>query len=272
VAFRWWVGLAFQICFTTIGPSFGWDLLGLVAFGRTFLGLVPYGPLLSGCWRVSIHLLARLIIAIVLFGFPLLVTMFEITVPVGPSLDYVVDFSSGFFKGLAFALGPYAVHGVIFYVFSQVSHIQSNCHIHLLPVTGMKELVSPEETYDDGASPHSKPEWAVHQVLSTLDYAPDSTMWLHLSNGLNHQIAHHLFQQVDWIHYPQVSQIIAATAREFGVDYKGRVLPTFGQSLKMHLAYLRVQQELSEQSCFHPPPSRRAHAAHLAILGEAFGH
>jgi hypothetical protein len=35
-----------------------------------------------------------------------------------------------------------------------------------------------------------KGEWAAHQIEHTLDYAVDSPLWLHLSNGLNLQVVH----------------------------------------------------------------------------------
>ena len=39
-------------------------------------------------------------------------------------------------------------------------------------------------------------EWAVHQMGHALDYATESRFWLHVSNGLNLQVVHHLFPQV----------------------------------------------------------------------------
>jgi hypothetical protein len=44
-------------------------------------------------------------------------------------------------------------------------------------------------------------DWAAAQVAHTADYSCRSTLWLWLSNGLNHQTAHHLFPSVDWCHH-----------------------------------------------------------------------
>merc|ERR1712127_287337 len=68
-------------------------------------------------------------------------------------------------------------------------------------------------------------EWAVHQVEHAMDYAVDSKFWLHVSNGLNLQVMHHLFPQVGWGHYKALVPIVAEVCREFGVHYATE--PTF---------------------------------------------
>merc|ERR1719491_286008 len=80
------------------------------------------------------------------------------------------------------------------------------------------------------------PEWAVHQILHTMDYATDSSFWLHISNGLNLQVVHHLFPQVGWGHYKELSPIIREVCKEFGVKYSTQ--PTFWAAVVSHFKYL----------------------------------
>ena len=61
------------------------------------------------------------------------------------------------------------------------------------------------------------------QVQHTVDYAVGSTLWLHLSNGLNLQVVHHLFPQVGWGHYTALAPIIAEVCRQHGVAYATKV-------------------------------------------------
>ena len=138
----------------------------------------------------------------------------------------------GFMRGVLFGVVPIAIHGGVFYIFSQVSHIQAECFSH----DSVRPMASP--------SAASKPQlrrgrdWAAGQVMHTADYCTDSTLWLHLSNGLNNQIVHHLFPSVDWTHYPDLAAIVRDTATEFGVPHTE--FASFAEALRAHFAYLRV--------------------------------
>lgn len=52
------------------------------------------------------------------------------------------------------------------------------------------------EALDKQQQQEAVEEWAVHQIGHALDYATESRFWLHVSNGLNLQVVHHLFPQV----------------------------------------------------------------------------
>ena len=75
-------------------------------------------------------------------------------------------------------------------------------------------------------------------MTHTADYCTGSTLWLHLSNGLNNQIVHHLFPSVDWTHYPDLAAIVRDTAKECGVPHTE--FASFAEALRAHFAYLRV--------------------------------
>ncbi|WP_461136105.1 fatty acid desaturase family protein [Spirosoma lituiforme] len=80
--------------------------------------------------------------------------------------------------------------------------------------------------------------WAVHQMHTTANFAPDSKLAAFLCGGLNRQIEHHLFPKVCHIHYPEISKIVKDTAHEFGLPYL--VNHSFGSALVSHFRLLRT--------------------------------
>lgn len=79
--------------------------------------------------------------------------------------------------------------------------------------------------------------WAVHQLQTTANFAPDSQLATFLCGGLNRQIEHHLFPKVCHIHYPAIAGIVRDTAHEFGLPYLEN--PTFGSALVSHYRILK---------------------------------
>ena len=76
----------------------------------------------------------------------------------------------------------------------------------------------------------------MHQMGHSLDYAVESRLWLHVSNGLNLQVVHHLFPQVGWGHHMELSKIIAQVAKEYGLKYNVKL--SFREAMSSHLRYL----------------------------------
>lgn len=64
-----------------------------------------------------------------------------------------------------------------------------------------------------------KPDWAIHQVRSTADFATRSRFLHWTLGGLNFQIEHHLFPRVSHIHYPAVAKYVRQTCAEYGITY-----------------------------------------------------
>jgi linoleoyl-CoA desaturase len=61
--------------------------------------------------------------------------------------------------------------------------------------------------------------WAVHQMLTTSDFAPKSNIFSWYVGGLNYQIEHHLFPNICHIHYKKISSLVKQTADEHGIPY-----------------------------------------------------
>jgi linoleoyl-CoA desaturase len=84
---------------------------------------------------------------------------------------------------------------------------------------------------------HFENEWAIHQVQTAVDYAPDSRLVNTYTGGVNHQIEHHLFPHICHLHYPRLAPIVRRTCEEFGITYS--VNPTMRGALLSHARALR---------------------------------
>ncbi len=62
-------------------------------------------------------------------------------------------------------------------------------------------------------------DWAIHQMNTTVDFAPKNKFLSWYIGGLNFQVEHHLFTKICHIHYPEISKIVQQTAAEFDIPY-----------------------------------------------------
>lgn len=77
--------------------------------------------------------------------------------------------------------------------------------------------------------------WAVHQMMTTTNFAPNNKLLSWYIGGLNYQVEHHLFPSICHVHYKDISKIVKATAEEYGVPYKtiGRFRETVAAHARM---------------------------------------
>ena len=111
------------------------------------------------------------------------------------------------------------VGGLILAVIFQLAHIQNE--------TGFPKP-------DTNNTVHA--DWAVHQLITTADFAPNNKLLFWYSGGLNFQVEHHLFPKISHIHYPAIAKIVQQTAQEFNVPYNQH--KTFFKALASHIMYL----------------------------------
>ena len=83
-----------------------------------------------------------------------------------------------------------------------------------------------------------KDEWAVHQLRTTTDFAPNNKLVTWFVGGLNFQVVHHLFPKVSHVHYPALAPIVEQTAKDFDLPY--HCIPTFTQAVLGHGKMLRA--------------------------------
>lgn len=93
----------------------------------------------------------------------------------------------------------------------------------------------PQAQTNAGAMPY---DWAMHQVLTTANFAPKSRLVAFYMGGLNFQIEHHLFHKISHVHYPAISQIVESTCREFDVKYLS--FPSVAHALGSHFRHLHA--------------------------------
>jgi linoleoyl-CoA desaturase len=84
--------------------------------------------------------------------------------------------------------------------------------------------------------------WAIHEIVNTTNFAPDSRILSWFVGGLNFQIEHHLFTEVCHVHYKKISPIVKSTMEEFGLPY--HVQPTFSQAILEHARMLKKLGQL----------------------------
>jgi len=79
-------------------------------------------------------------------------------------------------------------------------------------------------------------DWAIHQMETTINFAPKNKLISWYVGGLNFQVEHHLFPKICHVHYPEIAGIVEKTAKEYGVAYN--VNNTFAEALKSHFQAL----------------------------------
>ncbi|MEZ4987725.1 MAG: acyl-CoA desaturase [Saprospiraceae bacterium] len=78
--------------------------------------------------------------------------------------------------------------------------------------------------------------WAIHQLLTTSNFANGSRLFSWFIGGLNYQIEHHLFPHICHVHYRNLSPIVKATAEEYGIPYHQHT--TFLDAVASHFKVL----------------------------------
>jgi len=59
----------------------------------------------------------------------------------------------------------------------------------------------------------------IHQIKSTVNYAPESKIILFLCGGVNLHIEHHLFPHIPYRELPNVRKIVKQTCKEYSIPY-----------------------------------------------------
>jgi len=104
----------------------------------------------------------------------------------------------GVVKFACYNFSIYTLCGWYFILFTQVSHLQDSCFIQ------DKEELS----------------FAKKQVLTSMDFAPDSAFWGHAIGGLNTQAIHHCFPGVSAMHLRDMYPKFRKVCKKHGVPVK----------------------------------------------------
>ncbi len=79
--------------------------------------------------------------------------------------------------------------------------------------------------------------WAVHEMLTTSNFANGNALLSWYVGGLNHQIEHHLFPRICSVHYPALSGVVREVAKRHGVPYNEH--RTLGGAVASHYRMLK---------------------------------
>lgn len=126
--------------------------------------------------------------------------------------------------GLVKLVWAWSIHGMLFNIFSQISHVNELCMDG--PAAYAKQIG------------RDKIEWAAHELLTANDYSCDSWFWNTISINLNGQVCHHLFPSVHPVHYPALRRVLLPVAKKHGLDYEGRSSGTFFSVFARYLRWL----------------------------------
>lgn len=140
----------------------------------------------------------------------------------------ILPYSTGFI--IAGFLTMHFVGGMILSLIFQPAHVVPSSEFPLPDSTGKVDS-----------------NWAVHQMMTTMNFSPKSKWFSWYVGGLNYQVEHHLFHNISHVHYPAISKIVQATAEEFGVPYYTE--KTFFGAIVKHGQMLRDlgRKDLSEK-------------------------
>ena len=192
---------------------YAWFFYGLMTFSwitvKDFRQLIKYHRM--GLTKAQKKSLGRMLIELILgkvvyYGYALVLPM--VVLPV--SWGYVL-------------LGFFIMHFLAGLLLASVFQ-----PAHVMPTT---EYPLPN---DEGKMENN---WAIHQLLTTTNFAPGSRIFSWFVGGLNYQIEHHLFPNVCHVHYKQLSRIVQQTAKEYGLPYHTQ--KTFLGAIYQHATMLR---------------------------------
>lgn len=122
-----------------------------------------------------------------------------------------------------FAIGFLTMHlvaGTILGIVFQLAHVVEDTQFPL--------------PADDGAMADN---WAVHEMLTTANFATRNRLLTWYVGGLNHQIEHHLCPYVCSVHYPAIRAIVQRAAANYALPYHEQ--PTLRSAIASHLRTLK---------------------------------
>jgi linoleoyl-CoA desaturase len=88
-----------------------------------------------------------------------------------------------------------------------------------------------------GSPQHIDNDWAVHEMETTVNFAPHNMLLNFYIGGLNYQVEHHLLPHICHLNYPKLAPIVSATCEEFGIAYNS--IDTWHSAFASHWRELR---------------------------------
>jgi linoleoyl-CoA desaturase len=146
-------------------------------------------------------------------------------------------------------VGFLIMHAVIGFVLTLVFQLA-----HVVEKTSFEAMQGNEHVIDR--------EWAVHEVLTTANFATTNKAISWFVGGLNFQIEHHLFPGVCHVHYPALSKIVREECARFSLPY--HAYPTVSDAVGSHYRFMKALGRMNSPSLIEPHPAQ-LHPGTLAV-------
>ncbi len=62
--------------------------------------------------------------------------------------------------------------------------------------------------------------WSTHQIATTSDFCTNNKLTNFFFGGFNHHVIHHLFPDINHVHYVNITPVLKKAARKFDVNYR----------------------------------------------------
>ena len=152
----------------------------------------------------------------------------------------------GIFLGIPIAVGYTPIQALLgFAITYMISGFISANVVMMAHIMEPAEFIQPNPE-----SNQIDDEWAIFQVRTTVDFAPENKFLNWYIGGLNYQTVHHLFPQICHIHYSKLAPILAEVCQEYGVKYN--VYPTFKEAIAANYCWLKLMGNPSEINSITP--------------------
>jgi len=80
--------------------------------------------------------------------------------------------------------------------------------------------------------------WAVHEVMTTSNFATKNKWISWLAGGLNFQVEHHLFPRISHVHYPAISNIVRNECERHHLPY--HCYSSIGEAFFSHVRFMKM--------------------------------
>lgn len=139
-----------------------------------------------------------------------------------------------FFLTVAFVI-PLSLHpvGVVLGTYVYVSMTMGVIFSVVFQMAHSVDVVLHPATHDDA----NRPEWVVHQIETTANFAVNSRVATFLLGGLNFQREHHLYPRIAHAYYPEISRVVLEVCKEHGVPCRENA--TLIDGIRSHHRYIR---------------------------------
>jgi linoleoyl-CoA desaturase len=135
---------------------------------------------------------------------------------------------------LPFIIGhlSWYIYLIGFFIMHFVAGMITTLVFQLAHVVEETDFIKPDEEN------HLENSWAIHQLLTTSNFAPKNQLLSWYIGGLNYQVEHHLFPHISHVHYPAIAPIVEKTAKEFNIPYYQT--ETFIDAVVSHFKMLKL--------------------------------